>query len=635
MNRHSNVFAALLVVSSLGAHAACDVSLDRVLSNNQIVLKADCGAGVTGITWYKDGASLNGNADISLGYTTASGAGTTGTLIYYTTTLTSGTHVYKATANALAIGAGNYATITAAGAPLIGKVPDQSLTLGTAYNLSLAPYVLTSNGTLTYSVAGTLPSGLSLAPATGVISGTPSAQGTSTVNWTVADSNGTATPPSVLTFTVTAGTPPTAPGTPTVTAGSGQISVAFSGGSPGSGTLTNYTANCTSSNGGTAGSASGGGSPITVGSLTNGKSYTCTVTLNSTAGSATSGASAAATPSAPVGPTAPTSVVSTAGNQQISVAFSGQNLGTGTLTNYTANCTSSGSGTAGSATGSASPIVVSSLTNNQPYTCTVTVTTSVPPAATSGASNSVSPSAGTPPTAPTSVVATAGNQQISVAFSGQNLGTGTLTNYTANCTSSGSGTAGSATGSASPIVVSSLTNSQPYTCTVTVTTSVAPAATSGASNSATPTGTSCGSSGSVAWTNFTSPGLTVAGTLSGGASSNTQSYSFVMEKGTFPGGAQILLNVSGSFNNPRDHFISSCPGDFTNPPAGNTVTNCQRLNAKVGTIYLGYTDDPATQLSYSCNLVPGQTYYLNMRTVYSSSQGTYLSSGYLLNSNGR
>ncbi|MBK7813047.1 MAG: putative Ig domain-containing protein [Rhodocyclaceae bacterium] len=145
----------------------------------------------------------------------------------------------------------------------------------------------------------------------------------------------------------------------------------------------------------------------------------------------------------------------------------------------------------------------------------------------------------------------------------------------------------------------------------------------------------CGGSGGIDWTNFNRPGLTTSGTLLGGANQTTVSYSFVMGKTDFPGGAQILLNVSGSYSNVRDHFISSCPGDFTNPPAGATLANCRRLNAKTGTMYLGYTDDPATQNSLTCNLVPGQTYYLNMRTVYSSSQGNYLSSGYLLNTNWR
>ncbi|MFM8236223.1 MAG: fibronectin type III domain-containing protein [Actinomycetota bacterium] len=76
--------------------------------------------------------------------------------------------------------------------------------------------------------------------------------------------------------------PATVPGAPTVTAvlktASGQIRVSFAapattGGAP----VSAYNAQCTSTNGGTSGSASGGTSPITVVGLTAGKSYTCKV----------------------------------------------------------------------------------------------------------------------------------------------------------------------------------------------------------------------------------------------------------------------------------------------------------------------------------------------------------------------
>ncbi len=437
----SHLAALILTVLAANAYAACDASVVSVLSNNQVVLKADCGDGVTGIQWFRDNNSLTGGTDVPLGYTTAGGTGATGRDIYFTTTLYPGIHVYKATANSGAIAAGNLATVSASmPPPTIGNAPDQTATIGTSYTFSLAPYVANSHGNLTYSISGALPSGLSLNTASGVISGTPGSGAIGgTITWTAADDNGTGTPPDQIVYTV---------------------------------------------------------------------------------------------------------------------------------------------------------------------------------------------SSGTPPTAPTSVVAAAGNAQISVAFSGQSLGTGTLTNYAASCNGGAA-----VTGQSSPITVTGLTNGTPYTCTVTVTTSVAPPATSGPSNSVTPSASTC--SGGVEWTNFNRPGLTTSGTLLGGVNQTTVSYSFVMGKTDFPTGAQILLNVSGSYSNVRDHFISSCPGDFTNPPAGATLANCRRLNAKTGTMYLGYTDDQATQNSLTCNLVPGQTYYLNMRTVYNSSQGAYLSSGYLLNTNYR
>ena len=110
MINRSHLVALALAVSATNVYAACDASVVSVLSNNQVVLKADCGDGVTGIQWFRDNNSLTGGADVPLGYTTAGGAGATGRDIYFTTTLYPGIHVYKATANRGAHPPGNLAT---------------------------------------------------------------------------------------------------------------------------------------------------------------------------------------------------------------------------------------------------------------------------------------------------------------------------------------------------------------------------------------------------------------------------------------------------------------------------------------------------------------------------------------------
>ena len=176
-------------------------------------------------------------------------------------------------------------------------------------------------------------------------------------------------------------------------------------------------------------------------------------------------------------PGTPTSVVATAGAAQISVAFTPSTSG-GTATSYTATC-----GTK-TATGTASPLVVTGLTNGTAYTCTVTATNTSGTSAASSSSASVTPTAAvTAPGAPTINSVTAGTTQITVAFTPSTSG-GTATSYTATC-----GTK-TATGTASPLVVTGLTNGTAYTCTVTATNTSGTSAASTTSSSATPTATS-------------------------------------------------------------------------------------------------------------------------------------------------
>lgn len=95
---------------------------------------------------------------------------------------------------------------------------------------------------------------------------------------------------------------PTAPGAPTgvtVTPGDASLSVAFTApASNGGATITAYNASCTSSDGGAPGTGTNTVSPITVSGLTNGKTYTCTVTATNSVG--TGAASAASGTAVPV-----------------------------------------------------------------------------------------------------------------------------------------------------------------------------------------------------------------------------------------------------------------------------------------------------------------------------------------------
>ena len=252
----------------------------------------------------------------------------------------------------------------------------------------------------------------------------------------------------------------------TATAGNAQATVAFTPPPPDAANpVTGYQATCTPQGGGTAVSANGAGSPIVVPGLTNGTLYDCTVTTLYAAGGSVPSAPAAVTPMATV-PAAPTGVTATAAPTQASLAFTAPaDTGGSPITGYQASCTPQGGGTAVTATGAASPIVVAGLTNGTLYDCTVTTLYAA------GGSVPSAPAAVTPmatvPAAPTGVTATAAPTQASLAFTAPaDTGGSPITGYQASCTPQGGGTAVTATGAASPIVVAGLTNGTTYDCTV-------------------------------------------------------------------------------------------------------------------------------------------------------------------------
>jgi hypothetical protein len=213
--------------------------------------------------------------------------------------------------------------------------------------------------------------------------------------------------------------------------------------------------------------ATGSSSPITITGLTNGTSYTFTVTASNMFGtSASSSPSNAVTP-VPV-PSPPTSLVATTGNSSASIAFA--------LSTYAVSYTVTSSPGGITATGSASPIVVSGLTNGTSYTFTMTATNSSGTSSASAASNAVTPTF--PLATPTNIVATAGNASASVSFTAVSG----ATSYTVTSTPGGL----TGTGSASPITVNGLTNGTSYTFVVRASNSSGTSANSSSSNAVTP-----------------------------------------------------------------------------------------------------------------------------------------------------
>jgi hypothetical protein len=97
-----------------------------------------------------------------------------------------------------------------------------------------------------------------------------------------------------------AGSPPSAPTIGSAAPGDERITVTFAPpANDGGSAIASYTVTCTPVGGGTPVSATGSGSPITVFGLTEGVTYTCTVSATNSSGPGAS--SAASNPATPAG----------------------------------------------------------------------------------------------------------------------------------------------------------------------------------------------------------------------------------------------------------------------------------------------------------------------------------------------
>ena len=267
------------------------------------------------------------------------------------------------------------------GAPVIGTATGGNTQASVAFSppssngdSTITSYTVTATDSTTPSNGGETKSGAgSPIVVTGLTNGD---RYTFTVTATNSVGTGAA---SAASNAVVPATVPDAPVIGTASAGDNEASTTFSPpDSDGGATITSYTVTATDStnpsNGGE--TQSGAGSPIVVTGLTNGDSYTFTVTATNSAGTGAASASSNAVVPTTV-PNAPTNVAATGGNTQASVTFGPpDNDGGSTITSYTVTATDSTTPSSGGQTqsGAGSPIVVTGLTNGDSYTFTVTAT---------------------------------------------------------------------------------------------------------------------------------------------------------------------------------------------------------------------------------------------------------------------
>lgn len=412
---------------------------------------------------------------------------TNGTAYTFTVTATNaiGTSTASGASNSATPKANQTITFANPGAQNFGTTPTLSATATSGLTVSFTSSTtgvctITSGGALTFVTAGTC-----------------------TIDADQAGNASTNAAPTVSRSFAVNAVVPGAPTIGTATAGDTQADVTFTAPINTGGTaITGYTV--TSNPGGFTGT--GGASPITVAGLTNGVSYTFTVTATNSAGTgAASGASNSITPASPQ-----TITFANPGAQTYGTAPNLSTLGGGasSTSGLTIAFTSSTTGVCTITTGGILTFVTAG-------TCTINANqagdSTYLPAPQVSRSFTVNPAV---PAAPTIGTATAGDTQASVAFTAPaDTGGSSITGYTVTISPPH---VAPVNGASSPIVVNGLTNGQAYTFTVTADNVAGTGPASGASNSITPKATQTITFNNPGAQNFgTAPDLS---TLGAGAS---------------------------------------------------------------------------------------------------------------------
>lgn len=193
---------------------------------------------------------------------------------------------------------------------------------------------------------------------------------------------------------------------------------------------------------------------------------------------------------------APTSLTATGGDAQVSLAWTAPNYNGGSaITDYSVQFSSNSGSTWSTFARTASTTAsqtVTGLTNGTAYVFRVAGINANGTGSYSAASSAVTPSAGTPPGAPTGLTATAGNAQISLAWTApSSVGSSAITGYSVEYTpSGGSAVTVNTGGTATSYTLTGLTNGTAYTARVAAVNAAGTGTYTAASSSVTPSAAS-------------------------------------------------------------------------------------------------------------------------------------------------
>ncbi len=256
-------------------------------------------------------------------------------------------------------------------------------------------------------------------------------------------------------------TPITVPGAPTITTitpGNGTAVVAFTPPADNGGNaISNYEYTIDGTNW-IALSPASTSSPFTISGLTNGTEYSVKLRAVNDAGS--SAASGAVTTTPRTVPSAPTGLTATPGDGQIEIAFTPGNDGGSPVTNYQYSLDGGQTWITLNPADASSPITIPGLTNGTEYTVQIRA---VNAAGAGAASDEVTATPVTIPSAPTNLVATVGDGQLTIDFTEGFDGGSPVTNYEYSLDGGQTWIPFNPAATSSPVTITNLENNTEYT----------------------------------------------------------------------------------------------------------------------------------------------------------------------------
>jgi len=417
------------------------------------------------------------------------------------------------------------------------------------------------------------------------------------------------------------GTPSTTPGAPTITGitpGNGQLSVAFTAGADGGSALTNYEYSIDDGTSFTTVAPASTASPIVITGLSNGTEYTVRIRAVNANGEGPASGSSAGTPSTTPG--APTITGVTPGNGQLTVAFTAGGDGGSALTNYEYSTDDGTSFTTVAPASTASPIVITGLSNGTEYTVRIRAVNANGEGAASG-STTGTPS--TTPSAPTITGITLGNGLLSVAFTAGADGGSALTNYEYSTDDGTSFTTVAPASTASPIVITGLSNGTEYTVRIRAVNANGEGPASGSS-----AGTPSTTPGAPTITGVT-PGngqLTVAFTAGGDGGSALTNYEYSTDDGTsfttvapastaspivitgLSNGTEYTVRIRAVNANGEGAASGSTTGTPSTTPSAPTITGITLGNGLLSVAFTAGADGGSALTNYEYSTDDGTSF---------------------------